>query len=105
MQAEDAGEDHRQPVVLFHRAFDGSRVVVQFAADLGLRKASADGVTTKLLGRAKMSGCAYENADGSQLCIDSDYFGKQRKRINPFPGPFEINQESTLEFNVWPVGL
>ena len=62
-------------------------------------------VTTKLLGRAKVPGCAYENADGSRVRINTDYFGKKRDKKNPFPGPFEISGSGTQTFKVWPVGL
>jgi alpha-L-arabinofuranosidase len=61
-------------------------------------------VTTKLLGRAKVSGCTYENADGSPLRINTDYFGKKRKEKHPFPGPFETISNGKQEIKVWPVG-
>lgn len=59
-------------------------------------------VTTDLLGKAKVSGCAYENPDGSPLKIDSDYFGKKRDAKNPFPGPFETALKGGA-VKVWPV--
>lgn len=60
-------------------------------------------VTTRLLGRAKVSGCAYENADGSPLRVNADYFGGKRNGKNPFPGPFEISGGETQTFKVWPL--
>jgi len=62
-------------------------------------------VTTKLLGRAKVSGCAYENADGSRLRINADYFGEKRKEKNPFPGPFEKAAVGPQEIKVWPLPM
>ena len=59
-------------------------------------------MTTALLGKAKASGCAYENRDGSPLRIDTDYFGNQRDQINPFPGPFE-NALTGKAVKVWPL--
>jgi alpha-L-arabinofuranosidase len=61
-------------------------------------------VTTRLLGKAKVSQCAYENADGSPLRINTDYFGNKRNKRNPFPGPFEISAGGTQTFKVWPTG-
>lgn len=46
-------------------------------------------VTTALLGKAAIPGVAYENADGSPLAIDTDYFGNKRSATRPTPGPFE----------------
>ena len=59
-------------------------------------------VTTRLLRKTKVSHCAYENADGSPLRVDTDYFGNKRNKKNPFPGPFEISADGTQTFKVWP---
>ncbi len=60
-------------------------------------------VTTKLLGKALVSGCAYENADGSPLRINTDYFSRKRDKNNPFPGPFEKIAGGKSEIKVWPI--
>jgi hypothetical protein len=60
-------------------------------------------VTTDLLGKAKITGCAYENPDGSPLEIVTDYFGKKRNKKGPFPGPFEKAVEGCRTIKVWPV--
>ncbi len=71
-------------------------------ADKSWRKyVEAKLVTTDLLGKAKVSGCAYENPDGSALKIITDYFGNNRDRENPFPGPFEISSDGNQTFKVW----
>ncbi len=57
-------------------------------------------VTTQLLGLAKIPQLPYENADGSPLAVDADYFGKKRDAANPFPGPFETPVNG--EVKVWP---
>jgi len=59
-------------------------------------------VTTDLLGKAKVSDCAYENPDGSPLRVSTDYFGKKRDTKNPFPGPFEKISGSEQQIKVWP---
>jgi len=60
-------------------------------------------VTTDLLGKAAIPDLPYENPDGSMLRLNTDYFGKQRSRSNPFPGPFEASQTGNLQAKVWPV--
>jgi len=62
-------------------------------------------VTTELLGRAKVSGGAYENPDGSPLRIDTDYLGQARDEKNPFPGPFEKVGTGKRLVKVWPVDV
>jgi hypothetical protein len=64
-------------------------------------KAKGKLVTTDLLGQAKVTGCAYENTDGSPLKIATDYFGGKRDAKNPFPGPFE-NALKGKSVKVWP---
>ena len=54
-----------------------------------LQKADTALVTTALLGKAKVPGLPYENADGSPMKVDTDYFGRKRNIANPTPGPFE----------------
>lgn len=58
-------------------------------------------VTTALLGKAVVPDLPFENRDGSPLRLSTDYLGKKRDRINPFPGPFEISGEENQTFKVW----
>ena len=60
-------------------------------------------VTTELLTRAKGSNLPYELPDGSQYRIDTDWFGRKRNIANPFPGPFEIDNNEKLLLKVWPM--
>jgi alpha-N-arabinofuranosidase len=60
-------------------------------------------VTTALLGRAKIPDLPYEQADGSPLKIDTDYFGTKRNEANPSAGPFEYPEGGELVLKVWPV--
>lgn len=57
-------------------------------------------VTTEMLGKTKVSGCAYENPDATPLRIDSDYSGKPRNAANPAAGPFELPATSGT-IQVW----
>ena len=58
-------------------------------------------VTTELLGKAKVSDCAYEHPDGSPLRVNTDYFGKRRNKANPTPGPFENPEPGDRQLKVW----
>ena len=67
----------------------GDRFILQFTGGPELNQGHTTLVTTALLGTAKIPGLSYENADGSSLKVDRDYFGKMRNKANPTPGPFE----------------
>lgn len=77
-----------------------------FYLELALDRAFGDRprrlVTTDLLGKAAIADLPYEQADGSPLHIDVDYFGKKRDLSNPTPGPFEAPGAGRVEHKVWP---
>jgi lysophospholipase L1-like esterase len=60
-------------------------------------------VATEMLGKAVIPDLPFENADGSPLKIDTDYFGKKRDTTNPFPGPFEVKESGKQKIKVWPL--
>ena len=60
-------------------------------------------VTTGLLGNASVSGLPFENADGTPLRIDTDYFGRPRDAQDPVPGPFETLGLAEGSVKVWPL--
>ncbi|MGO8674325.1 MAG: right-handed parallel beta-helix repeat-containing protein [Limisphaerales bacterium] len=59
-------------------------------------------VTTALLGAASIPNLPFENADGTPIRIDTDYFGRSRDAGNPFPGPFELPGGGNQSLKVWP---
>lgn len=59
-------------------------------------------VTTQVLGKAAIPGLPYEQADGSPVRVDTDYFGKARNEANPTPGPFEAPGAGPLRLKVGP---
>jgi alpha-N-arabinofuranosidase len=59
-------------------------------------------VNSALLGKASISGAAFENRDGTPLLIDTDYFGNKRTGDNPTPGPFAWDGQSNIRIKVWP---
>ena len=64
----------------------GDRYILQFSPGPDLKQASTALVSTGTLGRAKTPGLSYENADGTSLKVDTDYFGKQRSKTKPTAG-------------------
>jgi hypothetical protein len=80
---------------------EGDRVYLRMIVDPESRKAATKLVTTELLGKAKVSGLAYENADGSPITIDADYLGLKRSTTAPFPGPFENPGQGEVKLKVW----
>ena len=80
---------------------DGDRVYLRLNLSAEQRKAATKLVNTGLLGKAKIPGLAYENADGSPVTIDSDYVGAKRNAATPSAGPFENPGEGVLKLKVW----
>ena len=81
---------------------DGFYLTMTLATALGSERPSQP-VTSARLGKASISGCAFENPDGSPITIGTDYFGKPRDAANPTPGPFEAPGTGTLTMKVWPL--
>ncbi|HUV62290.1 MAG TPA: right-handed parallel beta-helix repeat-containing protein [Sedimentisphaerales bacterium] len=81
---------------------DGFYLTMTLATALGSERPSRP-VTSARLGKASISGCAFENPDGSPITIGTDYFGKPRNAANPTPGPFETPGTGMLTMKVWPL--
>jgi len=79
----------------------GDRFALEVNFGRELKRASTERITTAVLGKARIPGLAYENADGSSLKVDRDYFGRKRSASHPTPGPFEIRDYSLQVFAVW----
>jgi len=58
-------------------------------------------ISSKALGKAQVSGVKFENPDGSEFRIESDFLGQRRSSENPTPGPFENPKEGEVAFIVW----
>jgi hypothetical protein len=80
---------------------EGDSVYLRLTLGPEVRNAATTRVTSGLLGKAKVSGLPYENADGSPANIASDYFGKQRNEAKPSVGPFENPGQGDLRLKVW----
>jgi alpha-L-arabinofuranosidase len=80
---------------------ENSHAYLQLTVEATVPKAKTTLVTTELLGKAKIPSVPYENADGSPLKVDIDYFAKPRNPANPTPGPFENPGQGMLKLKVW----
>ena len=79
----------------------GGQFMLHLSLGPEFESARATLVTTTRLGKTRISDLAYENADGSPLRIDTDYFGKKRNEANTSPGPFAGAGTGPLTFKVW----
>ena len=60
-------------------------------------------ITTEILGKAVTPDLPYEQTDGRPYIIDRDYLGNIRDTTDPFPGPFETQEDGEARIKVWPV--
>jgi alpha-N-arabinofuranosidase len=74
---------------------------IQLALGQQFKQLQTVPITTALLGKAKVPELPYENADGSPIKIDSDFFGKNRSSSKPTSGPFEHADSRELKLKVW----
>jgi hypothetical protein len=79
----------------------GDNVYLSVALPDELAKAPTVPVGTELLGKVRVAGLGYENADGSPLAINVDYFGKKRDTRRPSAGPFENPGAGKVELKLW----
>jgi alpha-L-arabinofuranosidase len=54
-------------------------------------------ITNELLGTTKVSGCMYENPDGSPIIVNTDFLGVRRSETDPMAGPFEKDISSKIK--------
>lgn len=84
-----------------HVVEEGDGVYLNLTLGKVLPAATTTRVTTHRLGKAKIPDLGYENADGSPVVIDQDYFGKKRSQTNPSAGPFEAPGNGPVVLKVW----
>jgi alpha-N-arabinofuranosidase len=78
----------------------GGQVTLHLNLGPEFKQAPTRLVTTALLGKATIPNLPYENADGSPVKIDGDYFGGKRHQTQPSPGPFESPGTGRLTLKV-----
>jgi hypothetical protein len=93
---EQTGFDPRVSV-----AEEGDHVYLQWALDQSVKKSDTRLVNTERMGKAIIPQLSYENADGSPVCVNTDYFGMRRNEVKPTPGPFEDVGTGDIKLRVW----
>ncbi len=81
----------------------GENVYLQFSIDSNLRVFKTQLISTGLLGKALFANAAYEDPEGSQLVLDTDYLGAIRTAENCIPGPFVKLDPGRNELKVWQI--
>jgi hypothetical protein len=77
-------------------------VMLSMKMDKSIAGMQNDVVNTELLGKALIPNQRYENPDGTEIIIDTDYSGKKRNVQNPSPGPFRLETKKQIRMKVWP---
>jgi alpha-N-arabinofuranosidase len=95
-QIEQVGFDPRVRVVE-----EGGQVYLHMTLDQAVLKSDTRLVNTERLGKAKISQLPYEHADGSPICVNTDYSGTHRNQSKPTPGPFKNPGTGELKLRVW----
>ncbi|MHA6531622.1 right-handed parallel beta-helix repeat-containing protein [Paenibacillus sp. BAC0078] len=76
------------------------RVQIQINEPELLRATSAMLITTDLLGRTYHADMKYEEPDSTPYHLDSDFFGIKRPDAEVTPGPFELTENGTIDFEI-----
>ena len=71
-----------------------------FKFDYNWSSITREQISTKKLGLAEVTKQKFDNPNGKEIILDSDYFGNPREK-NPFPGPYEI-YKSEDRIKIWP---
>ena len=79
---------------------DGGGFYLRLVVGAELDAAATRLVTTDLLGKPLVAQVPYENADGSSVTVDRDFFGNPRDPARPTPGPFERPGSGELRLRV-----
>jgi hypothetical protein len=77
-------------------------VYLSMTLDKAVTKMKNKAVSSELLGKAQIPDQRFENPDGTEIIIDTDYSGKKRNLKNPSAGPFSLNKSGEIKIKVWP---
>ncbi|MEI6049504.1 MAG: right-handed parallel beta-helix repeat-containing protein [Bacteroidota bacterium] len=80
---------------------EGDNVYLNLTFDEEYYNHKGELITSELLGNAKIPDARFENADGTSLILDKDYFGKSRSPENVIAGPFTGLDKGKLVLKVW----
>jgi len=80
---------------------EGGLTYLQMNLAEPLLKSKSKLITSGLLDKARIPALGYENADGTSLIIERDYFGKKYNPEHPIPGPFQDLAQGLNKLKVW----
>jgi hypothetical protein len=80
---------------------EGNKLFLSVTPDEGLGSRNLQLITTGMLGIAKIPKAKFENPDGSELKLDSDYLGKPRSASAIPAGPFAEWGKGKQLIRVW----
>ena len=79
----------------------GNEVFLKMNLDPSIFDVSTSIITTEILGTTFISEAVFENPDGTPYVLGTDYFGTNRDKNKPLPGPFEKNKNGLGIYEVW----
>ncbi len=80
---------------------EGGHVYLSLTLPEKIREQDTPFITTAFLGRTKNTRLLFEDPDGTPLKIDRDYFGHERNKEHPVPGPFGDIGKDSVKLKVW----
>jgi hypothetical protein len=80
---------------------DGESVYLTLNLDGGFSGHRVQIITSEVLGSARIPKARFENADGTPIILDRDYFGKIRSGDKTIAGPFAEAGEGMVTIKVW----
>ena len=80
---------------------EGGHVYLSLTLPEKIREQDTPFITTAFLGRTKNTRLLFEDPDGAPIKIDRDYFGHERNKEHPVPGPFGDIGKDSVKLKVW----
>jgi hypothetical protein len=78
-----------------------SSVYLKFKLDQTYYNLKGPLITTEILGKSRVTKTVFDNADGTPLIVDKDYFGHSRSAENAVAGPFVDLGKDELTLKIW----
>jgi hypothetical protein len=78
-----------------------SSVYLKFKLDQTYYNLKGPLITTEILGKSRVTKTVFDNADGTPLIMDKDYFGHSRSAENAVAGPFVDLGKDELTLKIW----
>ncbi len=80
---------------------DGESVYLKLTLEGGMPGNKVQILTSEILGNAKIPKARFENADGTPIIVNKDFFGHLRSEENSAAGPFVEFANGQLVLKVW----